>query len=493
MKPYKKKFFTAIIISIFLLNSGCTNNPATGEKSFTGFMSKEKEAKVGKEEHPKILKQFGGEYHKSSLNAYIRFLGRKLIAVSEVPNLPFRFTILNDERVNAFALPGGYVYITRGLLALANNEAEIAGVLAHEIAHITARHTAQRYSAAIATNIGLNIFGILGSAAGLPSGVGQVVSFGASAAIQGYSRSQELQADMLGVRYMTRAGYSPEGMTSFFRVLASHSKLKAKQIGGNTQEHNIMSTHPRTQDRIIKAIKMAKSKTIKNPIYGREEYLQQINNMVFGDTLRQGIRRGNEFIHPYLGFKFSVPPSFSMLNYPDKLIAFGPKKSRIEFSMIHLKNVKSIKNLRHYLVKKWAGNLPLRNLETLNINGMVAETGTSQTIDGMFDIRLLVIKGNPKEIFRFAFINRPSQTKVLTEGLQRLSFSFKRLEPSEAKNVLPLRIQIITVKQYDTIKSFIQKMTTPNDKFNSAWFHLLNTISIENPLTIGMKVKLITQ
>ena len=469
------------------------NNPATGENSFTGFMSKEKESKVGRKEHPKILKQFGGEYFKGSLNAYIRFIGKKLAAVSEVPNLPFRFTILNDERVNAFALPGGYVYITRGLLALANNEAEIAGVLAHEIAHITARHTAQRYSAAMAANIGLNLFGVLGSAAGLPSGIGQVASFGANAAIQGYSRNQELQADMLGVRYMTRAGYSPNGMTSFFKVLAAHSKLSTKQMGRNTQAYNIMSTHPRTEDRIIKAIKMAKSKIIKNPIYGRREYLKQIDNMVFGDTLRQGIRRGNQFIHPFLRFKFSVPTSFSMFNYPNKLIAFGPEKSRIEFSVAHLKNIKFTKNLRQYLAKEWASNLKLKNLETLNINGMEAETGISQTKDKLFDVRLLAIKGAPREIFRFAFVSLSSQTKALARDFQRTSFSFKKLDSKEAEKIQPLRIKVITVKQYDTVKSLTDKMRSPNKKFNSAWFNLLNNRTSESPLITGMKVKLVTQ
>ena len=142
----------ALLIVPLLALGACTVNPATGKQSFTGFMSRSDEMEVGSKEHPKILKEYGGRYDGNGINAYVRDIGLGLARVSEVAGLPYTFTVLNDDKVNAFALPGGYVYITRGLLALADNEAEMAGVLAHEIGHVTARHTAQRYSQAMATN-----------------------------------------------------------------------------------------------------------------------------------------------------------------------------------------------------------------------------------------------------------------------------------------------------------------------------------------------------
>jgi predicted Zn-dependent protease len=179
-----------------------------------------------------------------------------------MPNLHYKFTILNDKKVNAFALPGGYIYITRGLLALAENEAEIAGVLAHKIGHITAHHSAQRYSASMAKDIVLTVLSVLSSAAGVTTGLDQAVSFVAQAAVQGYSRKQELEADMIGVRYMTRLGYSPDAMTSFFKKMGAHAELEAKTMKKVKVRHNVMSTHPLTTDCIEQAIRLANTKPV---------------------------------------------------------------------------------------------------------------------------------------------------------------------------------------------------------------------------------------
>lgn len=139
---------------------GCSTNPATGSQSFTAFMSPDKEVEVGRDEHPKILKQYGGELEDPKLRAYVDGVGQRLAQQSELPELRFTFTVLNSDITNAFALPGGYVYVTRGLLSLASNEAELAGVLGHEIGHVTARHTAQRYSRAVATGIAAAAVGV---------------------------------------------------------------------------------------------------------------------------------------------------------------------------------------------------------------------------------------------------------------------------------------------------------------------------------------------
>jgi predicted Zn-dependent protease len=233
---YSRKlfFFLALIIPL-LTQVACSTNPATGKQSFTAFMSVEKEKEVGATEHLKVIERFGGIYQDNKLSYYVARIGAKLVKFSELPNLEYTFTILNDEKVNAFALPGGYVYVTRGLLAIVADEAEMAGVLAHEIGHITARHSSQRYSVTKATNIGLQLLGAIGSIAGAPTGANQLASLGGQAALKSYSREQELEADMLGVRYLSRAGYNPNAMTSFFQKLKAHSKLEANMRGKKNQ------------------------------------------------------------------------------------------------------------------------------------------------------------------------------------------------------------------------------------------------------------------
>ncbi|MDP6883806.1 MAG: M48 family metalloprotease, partial [Rhodospirillales bacterium] len=253
-------FLRAIVLCLPLLSlAGCSTNPATGEQSFTAFMSRADEMRVGAEEHPKILKQFNGAYREGQVAAYAHRVGAALAGVSEITDMPFTFTVLNTDKVNAFALPGGYVYITRGLLALAGDEAEMAGVLAHEIGHVTARHTAQRYSKSIAANLGLTVLGVLGSAAGAPPGLGDIASFGAQAYLQGFSREQEMEADMLGARYLARAGYDVGAMSGFLAKLQRHDRLEAalKEIPDPAARFNIMSTHPRTAERIAQAIGLA--------------------------------------------------------------------------------------------------------------------------------------------------------------------------------------------------------------------------------------------
>ena len=195
-----RSFALLLVLPTLLFLGACSANPATGKQSFTAFMSPEKEIQVGAEEHPKIVKQFGGRFGDKALSTYVRDLGLSLAKTSELPDLPWTFTVLNDTQVNAFALPGGYVYVTRGLMALASDEAELAGVLSHEIGHVTARHTAQRYSSTVAANIGVQIIGVLSQAAGLGGTGGNIASLGANLVLKGHSREQELESDNLGVR-----------------------------------------------------------------------------------------------------------------------------------------------------------------------------------------------------------------------------------------------------------------------------------------------------
>ncbi len=489
MTKARSHILILLVLCAGLMTAGCSTNRATGNQSFTAFMSEEEEKKVGAQEHPKIIKEFGGEYQAEPLQAYVTRVGKALAAVSEVPDLPYTFTILNDEKVNAFALPGGYVYITRGLLALAENEAEMAGVLAHEIGHITARHSAQRHSTNVATNIGLTVLGVLGSAVGVPSGLGQAVSAGAQAVVQGYSREQELEADMLGVRYMTRLGYDPDGMTTFFKKLDAHSKLEAKSAGLDGVSHNIMSTHPRTTDRIKQAIRLAKTKSIENPISGRDTYLANIDGLVFGDDPSQGVRTGRVFTHPALRITYKVPPDFVLFNSSKNVTAVGPDKAKIIFDMANADAVRKSGSLLNYVRSVWGRNIGLGGLEELEINGMPAATGAGRL--NSVDVRLIAIDGGKNQIFQFAFITPPQTTAKLSTELQRTTYSFRRLSLTQANAIQPLRVRSVKVKKGDTIASLSQKL--PFEKYQTEWFMLINSLTTGQKLVPGQTVKIITQ
>ena len=492
--PMIRRWRIFALLPALLVLAACTTHPVTGKQSFTAFLSPEDEKRIGAEEHPKLIREFGGAYGDAKLRAYVRRTGLKLVRVSEARNLPFTFTILDDDKVNAFALPGGYIHITRGLLALAGNEAEMASVLAHEIGHVTARHAAERYSTAMATNLGLMVLGVISSSAGMPSGVGQLVGLGAQAALSGYSREQELEADMLAVRYLTRAGYSPHAMTSFFHKMRAHSELEAALAGEKDGggRYNIMATHPRTAERINQAIGLAKVTAVKSPVVGREEFLAEIDGMVFGDDPHQGVRRGRMFMHPDLRIQFKVPPGFTLFNSPRRVIARGPRQSVIIFDMADEKTARETRSVTGYL-GLWGGNLGLGRIERITINGLDAATAAARvsTRDGPRDVRLLTIRGGADRLFRFTFITPPALTRRLEVELQRTTYSFRRLSREEAEAIKPLRIKVVNAEPGDTPKSLAARM--PFEKFGLRWFEVLNGLDPGQGLRPGRAVKIVTE
>lgn len=472
------------------LLGACSTNPATGSQDFTAFMSPDDELKVGAQEHPKLVRQFGGKYPDVSLGAYVERIGQQLARVSELPNLKFSFTVLNDDRINAFALPGGYVHITRGLLAVAENEAEVAGVLAHEIGHVTARHTAQRYSQAMAANIGLTLLGVLGQVAGAPSGVGDIASMGADLYLKAFSREQETEADTLGVRYMTRAGFSAKGMTSFFRKLKAQEQLDAKLANKNgVPDPGFNATHPRTEDRIANAIMLAKVNGDPNARIGREPYLDHIDGLMFGDDPSQGVRRGRLFQHPLLKIEFKVPPNFGMFNQPAQVIARGPNNAAIAYDMVPPKEMKSVGRLTDYLRDKYA----LGDIQTITINGMNAATGQKRlTVSGgPRDGRIVLIEERADRIHRLVFLTPPDVTAKYETEFRRTTYSFRRLSSAEADAIRPLRIRLRTVRAGDSVQSLAAKQ--PFERGSEDWFRLLNQLAVEGPWNVGMKVKLVSE
>ena len=309
--------------------SGCTTNPATGDSVFTGMSNDAQELRVGREQHPQIIKAFGGEFGSSELRRYVDSIGQLLARTVERKTFKYTFTLLNSEVVNAFALPGGYIYISRGLMALAENEAEVAGVLAHELGHINALHHGRREGQGLLANILVVGAGIAGGRAAADLG-GMVVG----GALRAYSREHELESDSLALRYMSRAGYDPEAMVNFLRKMRASSRLEAKRLGKSpdkVDEFNYLATHPAPAERVRLASQQAQQYQVKKPMRGRSIYLRKINGLLYGDDPSQGFIRGRVFSHPKLKFRFEVPEGFRLFNTPQAVIAKGPNDASDHF------------------------------------------------------------------------------------------------------------------------------------------------------------------
>lgn len=480
------------LLPVLFLVAACSANPATGEQSFTAFMSEEKELRLGAEEHPKIIKQSGGVFSPDKWSPYVREIGRKLASFSERPNLPWTFTVLNDTQVNAFALPGGYVYITRGLLALASDEAEMAGVLSHEIGHIAARHSAQRYSSTVASNLGLQVLGVLTNAAGV-GGLENLAAVGAEIGLKSYSREQELESDLLAVRYMTRAGYAPQAMASFFEKLRVDQRIQGRLAGDpeRAEKTDIMATHPRTAERIRQAIKLADGTTNRDGRRGAKTYLDMVDDMVFGDGADQGLVRGQVFTHPTLRFQFEVPEGFTLRNLPTQVVATDKNKNTIVFSAAALDDLQKAGGMERYLTNMWSGQLALKNVEWIDINAMKAVTGVASVrVKGRrFDVRRLVVEQTKDHYWRFEFITRPQDSGRINKALRRTTYSFRTLSQSQANAVQPWRVRVVDVGNAVTYDDLVGAMVMEDNKAD--WFEALNGIGPDTPLLPGMRVKIV--
>jgi predicted Zn-dependent protease len=489
----RNRFALALILALIAPLAGCSVNPATGERSFTGFMSPEDEKRVGAEQHPQLVQRFGGEYGDAGLEAYVQKVGASVAAYTEVPDLDYSFTVLDDEMINAFALPGGYVHVTRGLLALADNEAEMASVLGHELGHITARHAAQRYSQSVAANIGVGLLGVLGAVAGLPTGTADIAGLGAQVYLQSYSRDQELEADQLGIRYMARAGYDPAAMASFFRKLDAYTQLQAALLGApdSGERLNIMASHPRTADRAAQAVELAAAQHVIDGRLDRRRYLAAIDGLLYGDSPQQGVRRGRSFVHPELGIGFEVPPGFVMFNSPNQVTARGAGGALIVFDSPGGEAARSAGSMTRYVGSVGNANIRFGNVQPLEVNGMEAATGATRvnTRGGPMDVRMVAIRERPERIYRFLFLTPPAITERLGTEFQRTTYSFRRLSPDEAAAIRPLRIQVVTVGQGDTAQSLASRMATP---LPLETFQAINGLGPGERLQPGREVKIIT-
>ena len=471
--------------------AGCAApNAASGRGSFTGLQSIEDDIAEGRQNHPKILQSFGGAYEDRRLAGYVQNIGLGLAKQAEYQQYPYRFTILNTQIVNAFALPGGYVYITRGLLALASSEAELAGVLSHELAHITARHGAERRTAQQIAQLGLLLGAVGLRAAGLPSDLMEIGQTVALAAIKGYSREHEFEADTLGVRYMSRAGYNADAMATFLSSLREHSQVEAKVLGlppGQVDEFNIMSTHPRTVERVREAQQAARQRGGEGR-WGRNEYLDQIDGMMFGDDPKQGIVRDQTFTHPELRIQFRAPDGFHLRNSPTKVQGRHPAGAAMVFDAGPGRGATTAYD---YLRHVWAAKSRLHDLESLTIHGQDAATAWTEGRGekGPTRIRALAIKGQQGAYFRFLFVAPRAQAGRWTKPFRQSGMSFRRISKRAAAKVRAYRLLVVPARADDSISGLAK--TLPYGRFNDDWFRVLNDLAPNQRLGRNQRLKIV--
>jgi predicted Zn-dependent protease len=301
-----------------LLIAACTMNPATGERQLA-LMSEAQEIQMGAQTHPEVLASFGA-YDDPEWQAYLQELGAKIAATSERPDLNWTFTVLDDPVVNAMALPGGYIYVNRGILAHFNSEAELVSVLGHEIGHVTARHSVEQMSRAQLAQLGLGVVASVGEKFRQFAGLaGQ----GVSILFLKFGRDDENQSDTLGLRYMTRAGYDPHEMPKVFATLDRVSESQ-----GLRATPQWLSTHPDPGNRIgnIEARIGRLAPELQQGTVGREAYLERLTGIVFGDDPRQGYTIGHTYYHPELAFKIDFPDEWRIINQRQAVGALSPNR-----------------------------------------------------------------------------------------------------------------------------------------------------------------------
>jgi predicted Zn-dependent protease len=466
--------------------AGCAINPATGQQNFM-LMSPEDERRQGAELHPEVVGEFGGVYDDTRITQYVSALGGRLARATELPDQTYTFTVLDSPLVNAFALSGGYVYITRGLMALASDEAELAGVLGHELGHVVARHAAQRYSRGLVVG---GVAGLLGAVTGSET-VGSVVAdIGSLGFVQPFSREQELEADRLGVRYISRAGYDPGGMTSFLAKMRENSRLEARIAGRNPDQvdaRDIMSTHPRTVDRVNQAMRLSGA-TAGQGTRDRDGYLSRVDQMIYGDSPHHGYARGHLFVHPIQRYRFEVPDGFQLKSLPSAAVAVSPERMLIQFDSAEEPYAGGMTG---YIAGEWASELTVEELRPVTVNGLAAATAKTEieTRSGTLYLRLAAIRFDSRRIYRFIVVAPRDSAARLPAVLRETLFSFRRITRDEAAAARPWRVRIVEVRAGDSVYGLSRR--SPFDSLQQERFLVINGLEANQLLRAGARIKLV--
>ncbi|MFP5505931.1 MAG: M48 family metalloprotease, partial [Gammaproteobacteria bacterium] len=406
---------------------------------------------------------------------------------SHRPDLIYRFTLIDSQDVNAFALPGGYIYITRGLLAYLNSEAELAAVLGHEMGHVTARHSVRQHSAATATGL---IGAIIAGASGV-QGAGDLANIAGTAIVRGYGREHELEADRLGAEYLARSGYDPQAMLRVIGVLKDQETFeiqRAKEEGREPRVyHGLFSTHPANDTRLQEVVAAA-GKLPGAGANNSEEFLRRLDGMTFGDGEREGIRRGNRFYHRELDFTLTFPDGWRIDNHPDRLLAQSPdNQGLMQFAMQDLnKRIPPQDFLRERL--KLAN---LRNGEAIEHDGMPGYTGIAEqnTDFGRLPVRYAVLYRDDQALLFAGLSKTQGQPYRYDPQILQTVRSFRRLNAEERALAEPQRIRIVRAQPGTGFAALARESAIPNHP--EAQLRLLNGRYPQGEPVPGQSLKIV--
>lgn len=446
------------------------------------------EIEQGREADRQIEAQYGF-YEDEELAAYVTGIGDRMARLSERPHLPWTFRVLDSPVVNAFALPGGFVYVTRGLVAYAGSEAELAGVIGHEIGHVTGRHSRSRRRNSLLANLAI-LAGALVS-----ESVRDLVSLGvpqlaAGLVLTKYSRGQELDADERGIRYATQAGYNPYGIGGFFETLQSlEERSDRKRLPG------WISTHPQVDDRIERSNRWAAESLERfglraDELYvGRRELFAEVDGVVFGENPRQGYMEGGAFLHPDLRFRLDFPASWTVQNGRSALIAVAPgEEAYIKLELAALGEDESADNyVRGYL----------RELRVDVVNTDRIEINQLDAIEATFTVRAdrsdYAVLGTWIEydgrLYQLLGVTSPSRWRAYATTMQRSMHSFVELIDGEALGVQPARVAVVETSRRMQLLGVIEQYQDVS--VSPPTVAILNHLTLQDLIDEGDLVKLV--
>ncbi|OGT87321.1 MAG: hypothetical protein A3G96_04460 [Gammaproteobacteria bacterium RIFCSPLOWO2_12_FULL_52_10] len=458
-------------------------------------MTEAEELEIGKQAHQQILQQYR-IYNNQNLQKYVQFVGQKLAAKSSRPHLDYSFLILDSEEVNAFALPGGYIYLTRGLMAYLNSEAELAAVLGHEIGHVAARHAAKQESASEMANLGTKLAAILGAlyVPGLnPNVSSDLLGVGSNALLKGYGRDQELEADTLGAEYLVKSSYDTQAMLDVITTLKNQENYEYKlaRLEGRAPRiyHGLFATHPSSDKRLQEAVATAGKVVTDDPVYaGNDTYLNLINGLNFGTDVRQGIVIDSNYYHGPLGYAVRFPDGWSVDNKANAVIA----RNKIDSALIQISYMSADRRLtpKDYMLKRLGLN-GLREQQDLTINNLPAHTG-----------QVIVNSPYGRRLARVTVIYFGSRAIILSSatkdsgGINRFDLvfletarSFRPMSRQERMAAGQQRIRLIRADENTTYKSLAEN--SPLHNLAEEQLRLLNDDYPVGEIKAGEMVKIV--
>jgi predicted Zn-dependent protease len=444
-------------------------------------------------EHQRILAAYGGVYNDPKLQVMIEQTVERLVAASDRPDLHYRVTMLNSQSINAFALPSGQLYVTRGLIALANDESELASVLAHEMGHVIARHAAireeQTKQAALVGRVVSDVI--------TDPEAGALALAKSKLALASFSRAQEFEADAIGIGIAARAGYDPYGAVRFLTSMEHNSELKSSPNGGaiDPRAPDFLSSHPATPERITNATANARqysgrsaattASTGTTGIGDRTAYLSGIDGIVFGEDPSEGYVRGRRFLHPRLGFTFTAPEGFTLDNTAQAVL--GVKRGGGQALRLDVVRVPSEQTLAGYLTSGWIENIDPSTVEDITVNGFPGATAAAK--GDQWDFRLYAIRFG-SDVYRFIFAAKhrtPETDRIFRESIG----TFRRMSLAEIEDAKPLRLQIVTVGPGDTVEKLAGRMAVADRQVER--FRVLNGLGPGEKLKSGSEVKIVVE